>query len=62
MSNGRKNEDDRDDDEEDIEEVSGGAVPHDIEGFVPADVDTPYPRFPGGPIVRIDPPVKPTLD
>jgi hypothetical protein len=58
MSNRRKDED-RDDGGEDIPDVSGGALPPDDGYTLPLDGEVPYPRFPGAPIVRIDPPVIP---
>jgi hypothetical protein len=59
MSNRRKDED-RDGGEEEIPGVSGGALPPDG-GYIPLPLDgeVPYPRYPGAPIVRIDPPVIP---
>ena len=60
MSNGRK-KDEKDVDETDVPDVSGGALPRD-DGYIPVDSNVPYPRLPGGPIVRIDPPVSPELD
>jgi hypothetical protein len=58
MSNRRKDED-RDEGEGEIPEVSGGVLPPD-DGYVPFPLgEVPYPRFPGAPIVRIDPPAIP---
>jgi hypothetical protein len=60
MSNGNK-KDEKEVEETDIPNASGGYKPLDSEGYVPLPVTDPYPRLPGGP-VRIEPPEKPTFD
>ena len=55
MSNGNR-KDEKEIEKTDIPDVSGGYTPPDSEGYVP------YPRLPGGPVGRIEPPQKPTVD
>jgi hypothetical protein len=64
MSNGNR-KDEKEIEKADIPDVSGGYKPPDSEGYVPfpiGDPAAPYPRLPGGPISRIEPPEKPIVD
>jgi hypothetical protein len=64
MSNGRKQNDDDDDvDDEEVADVTGGAIaPRGYDPVPVGPVEEIYPRVPGGPIVKIDPPADPAFE